>query len=188
MKRLKLLHIGNILLFLFLFSSIFSIIILICGYLGKIASVPSFSHAIIPWVCFTVFLIVFESVLFWIGIVFVYTTSIQLDAKTRIFGAILGWIPIANIFMLIHMLSITTDEYTFEQKKRQINEKRKSEQLCKTKYPILLVHGVFFRDFKHFNYWGRIPDELEANGATIFYGNHNSAASVDDSKRTYKTH
>lgn len=181
MKRLKLLHIGNILLSLFLFSSVFSIVILICGYLGKITSVPSFSHAIIPWVCFTVFLIVFESVLFWIGIVFVYTTSIQLGVKTRILGAILGWIPIANIFMLIHMLSITTDEYTFEQKKRQINEKRKSEQLCKTKYPILLVHGVFFRDFKHFNYWGRIPDELEANGATIFHGNHNSAASVEDS-------
>jgi len=44
-----------------------------------------------------------------------------------------------------------------------------------------MVHGVFFRDFKYFNYWGRIPQELEKNGATIYYGNHQSAASVEDS-------
>ena len=46
-----------------------------------------------------------------------------------------------------------------------------------------MVHGVFFRDFKYFNYWGRIPDELMKNGATIYYGEHQSAASVDDSAK-----
>lgn len=46
-----------------------------------------------------------------------------------------------------------------------------------------MVHGVFFRDFRYLNYWGRIPAALEANGATIFYGNHQSAASVADSGR-----
>ena len=40
---------------------------------------------------------------------------------------------------------------------------------------------MFFRDFDHFNYWGRIPAELEKNGATIYYGEHNSAAAVNDS-------
>lgn len=49
------------------------------------------------------------------------------------------------------------------------------------KFPLLLVHGVFFRDFDHFNYWGRIPEELIKNGATIYYGEHNSAAAVKDS-------
>ena len=46
-----------------------------------------------------------------------------------------------------------------------------------------MVHGVFFRDFRNLNYWGRIPAALEANGATIFYGTHQSAASVADSGR-----
>ena len=46
-----------------------------------------------------------------------------------------------------------------------------------------MVHGVFFRDFKHLNYWGRIPEELEANGAVIYYGQHNSAAAVDNSAK-----
>ena len=43
-----------------------------------------------------------------------------------------------------------------------------------------MVHGVFFRDFRYFNYWGRIPEVLERNGAVIYYGNHHSAASVVD--------
>ena len=43
------------------------------------------------------------------------------------------------------------------------------------------MHGVFFRDSKLMNYWGRIPAELEANGAEIFYGEQQSAASVEDS-------
>ena len=52
--------------------------------------------------------------------------------------------------------------------------------MCKTKYPLLLVHGVFFRESKYFNYWGRIPEELQLNGATVYYGEHHSAASVAD--------
>ena len=59
----------------------------------------------------------------------------------------------------------------------------KEQRICSTKYPILMVHGVFFRDFEHLNYWGRIPAELEANGAVICYGNHNSAAAVRDSAK-----
>lgn len=65
--------------------------------------------------------------------------------------------------------------------KARLNLSRQQQQLCRTKYPILLVHGVFFRDYKFVNYWGRIPAELISNGAVIYYGNHQSAASVPDS-------
>ncbi len=61
------------------------------------------------------------------------------------------------------------------------NTARKDQAVCATKYPILLVHGVFFRDSKRLNYRGRIPAELEENGATVYYGNQTSAASVMDS-------
>ena len=46
-----------------------------------------------------------------------------------------------------------------------------------------MVHGFFFRDSKIINYWGRIPRELERNGAQLFYGEHQSAAAVEDSAR-----
>jgi len=50
---------------------------------------------------------------------------------------------------------------------------------CKTKYPILLIHGTGFRDRKHLNYWGRIPKALENQGATLFYGHQDSWGSVE---------
>ena len=116
----------------------------------------------------------------------VYLTSIQLGFKTRILGIICGWIPIVNLCTLWKIIKICKREYVFEKKKIEKNEKRKEEKICETKYPILLVHGVFFRDFEHLNYWGRIPEELKKNGATIFYGNHNSAASVKNSAKELK--
>lgn len=46
------------------------------------------------------------------------------------------------------------------------------------KYPILMVHGMGFRDRKHINYWGRIPRTLETLGCRIYYGNQDSNASI----------
>lgn len=45
------------------------------------------------------------------------------------------------------------------------------------------MHGVFFRDSNFFNYWGRIPETLISNGAKIYYGGQQSAASVEESAR-----
>ncbi|MEL4106137.1 alpha/beta fold hydrolase [Oscillospiraceae bacterium WX1] len=51
---------------------------------------------------------------------------------------------------------------------------------CHTKYPIMLLHGVGFRDFKSLNYWGRIPRVLEEHGATIFYGMQDSWGTIKE--------
>ena len=161
-RRLKILKTGNAFLILFLISTILLIPFLSFGFLGWYASIRgSLLDEPIFWISSLLLMILAESILFWIGILMVYTTSIQLGIETRIMGIALGWAPIANIVMLIKILRITGKEISFENQKLKINEKRFEEQVCKTKYPILLVHGVFFRDFKHFNYWGRIPAELE---------------------------
>ncbi len=47
------------------------------------------------------------------------------------------------------------------------------------KYPVLLVHGMGFRDRERFCYWGRIPKELEKLGCNIFYGNQDSNGSIE---------
>lgn len=49
----------------------------------------------------------------------------------------------------------------------------------KLKYPVLLVHGMGFRDSKRISYWGRIPAKLEENGCHIFYGNQDSNGTVE---------
>lgn len=123
--------------------------------------------------------IVVEAVLFWNGMICLYLTSTQLGIKQRVVGALCGMIPIINLFVLNNMLKITSAEVDYEMKRQMVDDARKNKQVCKTKYPILMVHGVFFRDFKHLNYWGRIPAALEKNGAKIYYGNHHSAASVE---------
>lgn len=51
------------------------------------------------------------------------------------------------------------------------------------KIPCVACARCVFRDSAYFNYWGRVPAELIANGAEIYYGNHESAASVDDSAK-----
>lgn len=122
-------------------------------------------------------------IFFWNGIICVYLTSVQLGINQRVTGALCGMIPIANIFALRGIIKTTTNEVAFETEKERLNEERKGDKVCKTKYPILLVHGVFFRDTALFNYWGRIPAELKRNGAKIYYGNHASAASVADSAK-----
>ena len=49
----------------------------------------------------------------------------------------------------------------------------------KFRYPLLLVHGMGFRDRDHLNYWGRIPAVLESEGATVYYGNQDSNGSIE---------
>lgn len=122
-------------------------------------------------------------VLFWNGIISVYCSSVQLGLKLRVIGILCGMIPIANIIALVNIIRVCLSEVRFESELIHRNKDRASEQLCRTKYPILLVHGVFFRDRELLNYWGRIPGYLEENGAKIFYGNHQSALAIPDSAR-----
>ena len=133
------------------------------------------------WVFVLAGLFLVELVLFWIGIIMVYISSLQLGIRTRVIGILCGWIPLINLLVLITIIRICRKEVTVEKKLALRDQKRESLQVCRTKYPILLVHGVFFRDSERLNYWGRIPTELKKNGATIFYGEHNSAAAVKDS-------
>ena len=51
------------------------------------------------------------------------------------------------------------------------------------RYPVLMVHGMGFRDRKRINYWGRIPKALERMGCRIFYGGQDSNASIDTNAR-----
>lgn len=123
-------------------------------------------------------LILAEAVLFWNGIIRVYTTSVQLGLKWRVIGIVCGFIPLAHIWALCRIIAITSREAAFEEEKYLLDQVRAQSQICHTKYPLLLVHGVFFRDFRFFNYWGRIPHALKQNGAVIYYGSQQSAASV----------
>lgn len=172
--RLVFCHFGGSLLTVFALSLIPSIIyhiILIFRYVRG-------DYWVIIWsavVCICVLAFVF-----WVGIISVYGASVQLGIKWRVIGGLCGMIPVANLVVLNKIIGTVMTEYSFELGREVLNKARADQRVCETKYPILFVHGVFFRDFKRFNYWGRIPKELERNGATVFYGEHPSACSVAD--------
>lgn len=170
--RNRILAEGTFLLKLFLFTTTLSI------FYGIYLAFQMMPDNFKMFLLHIVLVILMEAVLFWNGIIRVYATSIQLGIKWRLLGVILGWIPIVHLFALVHIIRLTKQEADFEKEKYLSALKHQYEELCKTKYPLLLVHGVFFRDFRFLNYWGRIPEELKKYGATIFYGKQQSAASV----------
>ena len=54
---------------------------------------------------------------------------------------------------------------------------------CKTRYPILLIHGTGFRDW---GYWGRIPKALRERGAQVFFGGQDGWATVEENAAALK--
>lgn len=161
----------------FLTSSAFSLIVHICA-----------AFYLLPqnWLLFlasALICIFAHSIIFWNGILSVYLSSTQLGIHHRLMGLFLSFVPVVNVIELIKIINIASEEIRFESEKERINTLRAEKKICQTKYPLLLVHGVFFRDSKKINYWGRVPKELERNGASVFYGNHHSASSVEESAR-----
>lgn len=184
-RKLKTLRLQNCadgceLLRLFLLSTAVSVIYSLAGWMGKLP-LPNLLEAPALWVVNTLLIFLVELVVFWNGMLRIYLTSGQLGIRFRVLGAVCGMIPIVHLVVLGMMLRVVEKEVRTENQRLILDEQRTAERICETKYPILMVHGVFFRDFNYFNYWGRIPEALSRNGARIFYGNHQSAASVKDS-------
>jgi triacylglycerol lipase len=56
---------------------------------------------------------------------------------------------------------------------------------CATKYPIVLVHGAFFKDenLLGINYWWGIPDELEDEGAIVYVTQQDTFNGIEERAR-----
>lgn len=56
---------------------------------------------------------------------------------------------------------------------------RSGSDYCAARYPVLLVHGVAFRDETFFiKYWGKIPSSLEKKGAKVFTGKQQAYGTI----------
>ena len=170
--RLKTCSYGNMILSVFPLTLLVVVPVFIVALIfnEKIGWTP-----IIVYACVTIGLL---NAYFWTGIILVYLTSKQIGISKRLIGIFCGMIPVANLFVLSWIVKVATREIREESERYWRDEARKDLQVCKTRYPILMVHGVFFRDSEHLNYWGRVPEELIKNGATIYYGGQESAGDV----------
>lgn len=50
--------------------------------------------------------------------------------------------------------------------------------ICKTKYPIILIHGIGYNDIDYPDYWGRIPDALRDQGASVYFGKQDGFGTI----------
>jgi triacylglycerol lipase len=112
------------------------------------------------------------------GMIRIVYTSRRLNIIKRFIVGFMSLIPGINIFVMLYASHIAGIEYDHECYKVINNEARAEFEVCRTKYPLLLVHGVGFRDLKYINYWGRIPKELIRNGATVYYGNQEAWGTI----------
>lgn len=128
-----------------------------------------------------VFPAVFIAVTLFCGIIRIAVSSKQIKLTDHIALLIFWWVPVVNIFLFRKFYKTGKREFVFESDKIELENARAENEICKTRYPVLMVHGIFFRDWQYFNYWGRIPATLIRNGAQIYYGNQQSASSVERS-------
>jgi len=168
---------GSVLLTIFIFSLVFSLV-----WHGVLAF-ELLPDEYLELIFSALYCAGLSALIFWNGIICVYCTSVQMGIKLRVIGALCGMIPILNLIVLTKIIRITAEEVEFEIEKDIVSSDPSLAEICKTKYPILLVHGVFFRDSILFNYWGRVPHTLKLHGATIYYGQHQSALCVKESAR-----
>ena len=113
------------------------------------------------------------------GLLRIFFTSKWLSVRKRLLLIFTIWIPLINLLVILYVVRLIRFEYDFECYKASIRETRAESDMCSTKYPLILVHGVGFRDFRHFNYWGRIPRELKMYGAQIYYGNQEAFGTIE---------
>lgn len=99
------------------------------------------------------------------GIVRIAASARQVKILWYVILLFTWYIPLVNCIVFRKFYKAARSEYYFEQAKLDLDAARKENEICKTKYPILMVHGIFFRDWQVINYWGRVPNELIRNGA-----------------------
>ncbi|MCL2849435.1 MAG: hypothetical protein FWE61_05255 [Micrococcales bacterium] len=106
--------------------------------------------------------------------------STNVPTVTKVLIAVLWWIPPVTVVLLGRACRTSAREIAATTYRLERDRARVGDQVCRTRHPVLMVHGVFFRDWDKFGYWGRIPDALVANGATVSYGNQDASRPVAD--------
>lgn len=99
---------------------------------------------------------------------------------SRIVLWLVMWVPVVNLAVTVYFLRIACQEVAAGKRRARIDAERIPQQVCATKYPILLVHGLAFRDFRRFSYWGRIPEELKLNGARVYHGEQEAWGTIEN--------
>ena len=123
----------------------------------------------------------FQCLLVWLSIL-----CRRLRIAKRVVVWTFMWIPVVNFGLALYVRGLARQEIDHTLYKINLDNVRAEAGICGTAYPLLMVHGVGFRDFRYFNYWGRIPRELARNGAKVYYGHQEAWGTVESNAQVLK--
>lgn len=109
--------------------------------------------------------------------------SSQLGVGHRVLMLFFWWIFPVNIVLFYQWCANVRREILFEKNHYLLDNARAENTICCTHYPVVMVHGIFFRDWQYLDYWGRIPQALKKNGANVYYGKQQSSLSIVESAK-----
>lgn len=118
-------------------------------------------------------------VLYLNGLIRAFATSKSLSILDRVVAAAWLWLPVIGAVLWIRGGRLVRREYLAAVDRVAWEETLVRDDRCATRHPILLLHGVGFRDRDHFNYWGRIPRYLKRHGAQVFYGGQQAFGTIE---------
>lgn len=113
------------------------------------------------------------------GYIRILCTCQSLGIWKRILLFCFLWLPLFHLLPARYMMKRAYIEYDAERCRFE-NRLSRPCGICATRYPLILLHGIGFRDLRYFNYWGRIPKELVRNGAVVYYGHQEAWGTIED--------
>lgn len=114
------------------------------------------------------------------GCLRIFFTSRNLGVVKRFFILLFMWVPFVQLYLAHIMCRAAKDEYLVAVQRRSLEAFQVDDDSCATKYPLVMVHGIGFRDLRYFNYWGRIPVILMKHGAKIYYGHQKAWGTIEE--------
>ncbi len=131
--------------------------------------------------------VVYAVIFIWLflinGCLRIFFGSRNLGVTKRIFILLFMWVPFVQLYLAHIMCRAAKDEYLVAVSRRDMEAFTVEDDRCATKYPLVMVHGIGFRDLRFFNYWGRIPLILKKHGANVSYGHNKAWGSLEENAR-----
>lgn len=157
--------------------------IIICSlYLFRLPASLAPANVAWPFVIIIdgIFAFFYFYLLFLNGCIRILCTCRSLGIWKRICIFFFLWIPVFHLFLGRYLSKRAYIEYDAERCRFENRLSRADSQVCATRYPLVMLHGIGFRDLRYFNYWGRIPRELTRNGAVVYYGHQEAWGTIEN--------
>ena len=138
-SRLNIMYDGMILMRVFSYSFLINVAALVLWILLAKITVGSI-------VTLSVLTLILGGITAFGGMLRMFFTCQQLRISGRVMIILFWWVPLINIYIISKTCKTCYNEFMLEADRLELNNTRKENEICHTKYPILMVHGVFFTE------------------------------------------